>query len=153
MNLIAVEKPPLVTPMDRNVLPPRARNPVLKGLGRVADVSLATIPQLDECKPGLRPVEYNVIIAPAVLSELTQGGILLADLTREREGDAMQIGRLISISPLAFNFDRWPADAERPPKPGDLIWYAKFAGAPLEGADGREYRMCKDKDICAVIEP
>lgn len=122
-------------------------------LGKIGEARLELVPQLSECNPGLRPVEFNVIIAAARAAQ-TVGklGLLVApDETRETTGLAMQVGRVVAISPIAFNYDEWPDQALKP-KPGDLVWYARYAGGLFEGLDGNEYRIIKDKDIGAVIE-
>ena len=109
------------------------------------------LPELSECAPGFDPVEYNVVIAPEQVETVTKGGILLPDQTKEMDEIAQVRGLLVAASPLAFNFDQWPEDAPRKPRPGDHVVYAKYAGTLLKGDDGREYRVCKDKDIVAVI--
>jgi chaperonin GroES len=113
---------------------------------------MGTIPKLEDCKPGFYPVEYNVIIAPEEMESVTKGGIILADRTKESEELAQVRGLLVDASPLAFNFDDWPAGtSDRRPKRGDHVIYGKYAGILIKGDDGREYRLCKDKDIAAVI--
>lgn len=129
---------------------PRQRQPTLDQLGAIAGVHREQVPSLTECKPGLIPTEYNVIIAPAVMPEQTSGGILLADETKDRQSGAMQIGRLISASAIAFNYDTWP-EGYAPPQAGDIVWFARYAGGEFEGADGRTYRIVKDKDIGGII--
>jgi len=37
------------------------------------------------------------------------------------------------------------------PKPGDAVYFAKYAGILVTCRDGREARMCKDKDIMGII--
>jgi co-chaperonin GroES (HSP10) len=108
------------------------------------------IPALTECDPGFRPTEYNILIAPEELQEKI-GSLYLPEQTKEKEGMALMRGRLIAASPLAFTYsDAW-ADGERP-KPGDAVIFAKFAGVLIEGRDGKEYRLAKDKDLAAVLE-
>jgi len=121
--------------------------------GKIADVDLAKIPALADCNPGMEPVEYNVIMAPAVMPEKAgaKGLVFIPDSVKDQLGLAQQVGRLVSVSPLAFNFDHWPDDA-RKPQPGDIIWFARYAGGLFTGRDGREYRIFKDKDIGGVIE-
>lgn len=121
-------------------------------LGKIGEARLDLIPQLAECKPGMRPTEYNVIIAPARAAEKS-GSILKPDEYRETEEMAMQVGRIVAMSPLAFNYDNaWPDGAK--PAIGDVVWYARYAGALIEAAfDGQMYRMVKDKDIAAIIDP
>lgn len=110
---------------------------------------MALIPELSECKPGLFPVEYNVLIFPEPVEERV-GSIIRPSVTKDADEAAQTRGRLVAVSPLAFNFDNWPADA-RKPEPGDIVWYGKYAGVLVTGADKREYRMCKDKDVGAIV--
>ncbi|MGE5500696.1 MAG: co-chaperone GroES [Ignavibacteriales bacterium] len=108
------------------------------------------IPSLSECNPGFDPVEYNVVIAPEVVEEKTAGGIFLPDAKKEMDELAAVKGRLVSCSPLAFSYDKWP-EGSRLPQPGDVVIYAKYGGTLIKGEDGREYRLLKDKDIAAVV--
>ena len=39
--------------------------------------SMATIPELTDCNAGIKPSEYNVLIAPEDTEEVTAGGIIL----------------------------------------------------------------------------
>lgn len=119
-------------------------------LGRIGDAHFDRVPQLADCNPGLQPTEYNCIIAPAQMVERI-GSILLPDSEKERMGMALQVGRIVSLSPIAFNYDHWPSQDAKP-KAGQLVWFAKFAGGLFEGADGKEYRIVKDKDIGAIIQ-
>ena len=109
------------------------------------------IPDLKDCNPGFEPVEYNVLIAPEEVETKTAGGIILVDNTKETEQTAQVRGVLVAASPLAFNFDEWPENAPPRPKPGDHVIFAKYGGTIIKGDDGRDYRMCKDKDVCAVV--
>lgn len=121
----------------------------LPNLGKIGDAHLNRVPALEECNPGLQPTEYNVIIAPAQMVEKI-GSILLPDSERERLGMALQVGRIVAVSPVAFNYEVWP-DASDKPQVGQLAWFARFAGGIFEGVDGKEYRIVKDKDIGAII--
>ena len=131
---------------------PRPRQPTLEpqSLGTIGGVELDQVPELAVCHPGLQPSEYNVIIAPAVMPEKSTGGILFADDTKDRQSGAMQVGRLVAASPIAFNYDQWPVGSN-PPQPGQIVWFARYAGGEFVGADGRTYRIVKDKDIGGVI--
>ena len=110
---------------------------------------MGTIPLLSECKPGFYPVEYNVVIAPEVMETTTKSGLIIPATAKEKEDAAQVWGLLVSTSPLAFNYDKWPEDS-RPPKPGDTVLYAKYGGTLVTGDDGREYRVLKDKDCIAI---
>jgi co-chaperonin GroES (HSP10) len=129
-----------------------AKNEIVN-FGKIADIALADVPALEECHSGLNPLEYNLIVIPAQPPKAAgkQGLILLADETKERMGLAAQIGRIVAISPVAFDYAVWPDEASKP-KVGDIIWFARYAGGLFEGADGKEYRIIKDKDVSAIVD-
>lgn len=111
---------------------------------------MAKTPALADCNPGFTPFEFNVVIAPEEVEAVTAGGLYLPDQVKEREGMATMRGRLVSVSPVAFNYADFPEGA-RIPQAGDEVLFAKFAGTLVTGKDGREYRLCKDRDIAAVM--
>lgn len=94
----------------------------------------------------IRPVEYKVLIEPEIVEEKTTGGIILTPTTKDREQMAQVRGLLIAIGGNAFE------DWENKPKIGDKVYFGKYAGYIVKGNDGKEYRLCNDKDICAIIE-
>lgn len=114
-------------------------------------VSMALIPSLSECDPGIRPVEFNVLIAPEEAMKKV-GSIILTDAAVHADQQASQRGRLIAVSPAAFDFAKAFDNPDMRPKVGDLVQFAKYAGVEVEGRDGRKYRLCKDENIAAVIE-
>lgn len=111
---------------------------------------MGKIPELAECKPGIMPMEYNVLIAPEDTEEVTKGGIILTASLKETNDLASQKGRLVAMSPHAFSYAEWPEGA-RKPEVGDAVLFAKYAGSLIDGDDKREYRVVKDKDIVAVL--
>ena len=98
---------------------------------------------------GIHPTEYRVLIAPVEVTEKTKGGIILPDETKNRDQFAQMEGVLVAASPLAFTYDDWKG--AEPPKAGDRVLFAKYAGAVVDGKDGKKYRICSDKDIAAVL--
>lgn len=120
---------------------------------RINDTRLDLVPTLADCDPWMIPTEYNVVVAPAETPKTVgkHSVILAPDSTRENADLAMQIGRLVSVSPVAFNYERWP-EGTAPPQVGDIVWFARYAGFPFEGADGKTYRLVKDKDVGAIID-
>ncbi len=110
-----------------------------------------TLPALEDCKPGFTPTEYNVVIAAEGVVERSPGGLILPPKTAESAASASMKGLLVAVSPLAFNFDVWPEGA-RKPQPGDHVLFAKYAGVVVTGEDGRELRLCKDRDLIAVYD-
>jgi chaperonin GroES len=122
-------------------------------LGRIGDARLDLVPEVADCNPGIKPVEYNVVIAPARAPDKVgaQGLIIAPDEFKDNSALAMQVGRIVRASPLAFTYDNWP-EGSQAPRVGDVVWFARYAGKEFEGADGQTYRILKDKDIGAVIE-
>ena len=99
---------------------------------------------------GLMPCEFNVVILPDPIEERTKGGLILAEDTKERNKHAAQRGTIVAVAPLAFDDAIWPDNAPRPAA-GQRCLIAKHAGVFVEGADGVEYRIVKDKDVVALI--
>lgn len=136
-----------------------SRSSKLPNLGKIGEARLDLVPSLSDCRPGIQPTEYNVVVAPATVQKNKEGAatagarglILMPDEVTDTTAMAMQIGRIVSMSPVAFNYAEWPSQAAKP-KIGQIIWFARYAGALFEGMDGREYRILKDKDIGAVVE-
>lgn len=100
---------------------------------------------------GINPTEYKVLIAPVEVDQKTKGGIIIPDETKDRDQFAQMKGMLIAVSPLAFTYDDWNGQDAAKPKPGDSVLFAKYAGAVVDGKDGKKYRIVNDKDIAAVL--
>lgn len=109
------------------------------------------LPTLDECKPGFQPVEYNVVVAAEETEEVRKSGLIIPLNIKDKDDTASMIGRLVAVSPLAFNYDNWPDDQDKP-APGARVLFAKYAGVLVDGADQRQYRVFKDKDVMAVFD-
>lgn len=103
---------------------------------------------------GLRPMEYNVVVRMDPTEEKTAGGIILPTSKTERDELACDQGTLVAVSPHAFSYADWPAN-EVPPAAGDRVMFAQYAGRlwKPKGDNGPTYRILKDKDIVAVVEP
>ena len=95
---------------------------------------------------GLQPCEFKVLIEPEITETVSAGGIVLVDKTTEKEKMAQVRGRLIAVGGNAFEDWREPV-----PKPGDRIWFSKYAGYNVKGADGKDFRLCNDKDVAAIV--
>lgn len=113
-----------------------------------------TLPNLSELDAGIDVFEFNVLILPRELEEKTQGGIYLADTSRDREDEAGVEGLIVGMGEFAFSWDgddgnlvKW-RDA---PQIGDVVMFARYAGGRnFEGSDGRKYRIMKDKEVLGV---
>lgn len=99
-------------------------------------------------KPGIRPVEYKVLVKPKKVEEKTAGGIYLPDQARDKEKFAKQEGVLVAVGAIAFTDPDWLDK----PKVGDTVLFDKYAGCTVEGTDGEEYRLINDKEIGAIYE-
>jgi co-chaperonin GroES (HSP10) len=106
------------------------------------------IPALNDCKPGIRATGFNLVVAVEPADE-KKGNILVPDSVREKETLVQTRGRIVSISPVAFDFANFDGDA---PKLGDAVIFAKLAGIRTTLADGKEGRIIADKDVAAIIE-
>jgi co-chaperonin GroES (HSP10) len=100
---------------------------------------------------GLKPMEYNVVVEMDPVEDRTASGLYLPPSKVDRDKLATEEGTLAALSPHAFTYAEWPDGAE-PPKVGDRVLIARFAGAIHERA-GKTFRVLKDKDIVAVVEP
>lgn len=108
------------------------------------------IPTLSECRPGLFPTGFNILVAVEPALAQTAGGLWKPDTVTAKEQLVEVRGRIIAMSPAAFDFATWPEGTK--PQVGDAILFAKLAGVMTKGADNREYRLMADKDASAVID-
>lgn len=110
---------------------------------------MADIPELSDCRPGVRAIGFSAIVAIERADEKTRGGIFLPDSERDKKDVVAMKGRLVSLGSAAFDFAHF---AEPPVKVGDLVMVAHLAGKRIDGADGRTYRIMQDRDIIGVLE-
>ena len=100
---------------------------------------------------GIKPVEYKVLIKVDDLKDQSEGGIWIPESRMEREQIAHDRGTLVDKSDMAFS--DWPGTK---PEVGQKVIFSKYAGSVImfEGkGNGRgRYRLCNDKDICAILE-
>lgn len=98
----------------------------------------------------LKPVEFGVLIQVEEIEDRSSGGLFLPETTIEREQMAHDRGTLIAKSDMAF--EDWQGTV---PKIGDKVIFKKYAGTVIQHKEERvvvgKYRLCKDKDIVAVI--
>lgn len=97
------------------------------------------------------PVEYKVWILVDEVSE-KEGSLWLPETTIDRQQEQRDTGTLIKASEMAFS--DWNG---RKPEIGEKVVFSKYAGSifrfpKVEGIGVDRYRLCNDKDICAVIE-
>ncbi len=100
-------------------------------------------------KSGIRPVEYKILIKPDAVDEKI-GSIIKPAKTHEMEQWAQVKGTLVALGGKAF-ID-WPGEERKVLVPGARVYYRKYEGIIIEGADDEEYRLCTDKDVGGVVE-
>ena len=109
------------------------------------------IPTLADCNPGIEPTEYRVLVALAEKEAVTTGGIIIPTELKDKEDWRANTARLVAVSPLAFGYEKWP-EGSRIPQVGDAVFVGRFPGEQIDGADGRTYRLCSDREVAAVLE-
>ena len=96
---------------------------------------------------GINPVEFKVLIMLEPTPEKTEGDVHLPDEYQERQQAAATSALLVAVGGNAF--EDWNG---MKPEPGDLVLLNKYSGQPPKAGDLRNlYRLCNDKDICAVL--
>ena len=99
---------------------------------------------------GITPTEFNVLILPNAVEEVTKGGIIRPVETLDKDKYAQMEGRIVAVSPLAFTYVTESEWNGQKPGVGDRIIIAKYAGTRVKGDDGVEYVLMKDRDVTAV---
>jgi|ETNvirnome_2_300_1030623.scaffolds.fasta_scaffold02144_3 co-chaperonin GroES (HSP10) len=104
---------------------------------------------MTENTSGMRALEYRVLILPDSTEEITEGGIIKPQSTAESDSWAQVKGTIISVGGKAF--EDWAPEERHALQPGARVYYSKYEGVLIQGADGEEYRLCDDKRIGAII--
>ena len=102
-------------------------------------------------KSGISPVEFKVLIRPDSVEKITAGGVHLTPKKSEMDQWAQVKGTLVAFGGAAFR-DPFTEDERAVLVPGARVYYDKYRGIMLEGADGQEYRLIVDKEIGAIID-
>lgn len=95
---------------------------------------------------GIRPVDLRALVRLDPVAEKTKSGIILPDSATEKQRYATQKATLIAIGQSCF------AEWIEKPEAGARILIAQYSGTLIKGADGEEYRIINDTDICALLE-
>ncbi|KAK3033496.1 hypothetical protein RJ639_032725 [Escallonia herrerae] len=108
------------------------------------DDDIVGILETDNVKD-LKPLNDRVLIKVAAAEEITAGGLLLTEATKEKPS----VGTVIAVGP-------GPLDEEGSRKapsisPGNTVLYSKYAGNDFKGPDGSEYIALRASDVMAVL--
>lgn len=87
-----------------------------------------------------------MLILPEQVEEVSAGGIVLPEITQEREAMAQMYGTVIALGSHCFSGEPEPWC-----KVGDKVVFAIYAGQIFKGNDGKRYRLIRDKEIVAVV--
>lgn len=96
---------------------------------------------------GITPLDHTVLLLPDKTEEITKGGIIIPDQTKDRQQFAATTATLVAIGMNAFG--DWGGLNARP-KVSQTVLTAKYAGMRQKGADGVDYILCKDEELVAV---
>ena len=100
-----------------------------------------------------KAVGFRILVRPDPIEEVTQGGIVLA-LDSKLERGAQVTGVVLDVGPEAYRAFNKSAGFEdyRPwVKPGDHIYYAKYAGKGIK-ENGEELLFLNDEDVAGLVE-
>ena len=97
---------------------------------------------------GIEPLDLKVLVRPDTAEEVTKGGIIIPDNTRDKNKFAVTKATLIASGDNAFK--EWGIG--KAPAVGSRILMAQYAGARVKGRDGQEYILMNDEDVLATIK-
>ena len=98
----------------------------------------------------IHPTEFKVLIKPDKVESQTSGGLFLSDSARDKQQFSVDRGEIVSFG------DGFYRDLPGPkPEIGDRVIFNRYAGSLITVVEDKErvdYRLCNDKDICAILE-
>jgi chaperonin GroES len=96
-----------------------------------------------------KPTGWRLLVLPFKMKEKTKGGIIMSDMTIEKQQVASQCGLVVALGDQCYDKERYP---EGPwCKKGDWVVFARYAGSRIQ-IDGGEVRLLNDDEILATIE-
>ena len=96
------------------------------------------------------PQGYKILIALPESEEKSEGGIIMADMTRRVEETASIIGFVIKMGPDCYKDEkRFPNGAYC--KEGDFVIMRAYSGTRMK-IHGKEFRVINDDTVEAVVQ-
>ena len=98
----------------------------------------------------IQPTEFKVLIKQDKVESQTSGGLYLPDSARDKQQFSVDRGEVVSFGDGFFRDLPGPT-----PKVGDRVIFNRYAGSLItvvEDSERVDYRLCNDKDICAIME-
>lgn len=97
---------------------------------------------------GILPTGGHLLVLPQAVEEMSAGGIILPQETREKEQQAATVGMLIAVGSSAWaDLD----DGSPWALAGDKVSYSRYAGVAMTGQDGQDYVLINDNDVLAKL--
>lgn len=97
---------------------------------------------------GIIPTGGHLLVLPDKVEEMTAGGIIMPQETRDKEQQAATVGTLVDIGESAWaDLD----DGSPWAGIGDKVSYARYAGISMLGQDGESYVLINDNDVLAKL--
>lgn len=108
--------------------------------------------ELDRQMP--KPTGYKLLVALPERKEVSDGGILLASETVDRERIASVVGQVIDMGPDAYTGETLKGEKRFPSGPyceiGNWIMMRAFSGTRFS-FNGKEFRLINDDSVEAVV--
>ena len=96
------------------------------------------------------PQGYKILIALPEAEEKSEGGIIMADITRRVEETASIIGFVIKMGPDCYKDEkRFPNGAYC--KEGDFVIMRAYSGTRMK-IHGKEFRIINDDTVEAIVQ-
>ncbi|MDP3963124.1 MAG: co-chaperone GroES [bacterium] len=94
----------------------------------------------------LKPLRDNVVIEPLKAEEKTKSGIVLPDTANKERPEQ---GKVIAVGEGKLSDDgkKLPLTV----KVGDTVLFTKYGPSEVK-VDNREYLICKEEDVLAILE-
>lgn len=92
---------------------------------------------------------HQLLIDPDKAESITPGGIVIPELTVERERKAVEYGTVLQVGPTAFKDYGRENDAV---KVGDRVCMIRYAGKEVKDTDGHKYIIINDVDILCILK-
>ena len=98
---------------------------------------------------GLTLTGLRVLVRMPKIERQSKGGIALPDITYDKEQAAQCTGVFVDAAEDAFSTKEL-----RGVKPGDTIFFPRYAGAGVEfSIEGTPYRVMLAADVVGVVDP
>lgn len=98
----------------------------------------------------IEPAGHRVLVLMDKVEKVSSGGIVLVDSAVEREQTGTESGEVVAVGR-----DAWYDKPGRWAAPGDMIYFARYAGKQVDGDEygypERKLRIINDEDVLGVI--